>query len=118
MYAQCDIEGNQYRLMDHIADYRKDNNVVCKNYQDVTVNGKSYRMATLHGVEDKSTSWERLRDMKESYPVQVAEYAEAEGISDEPSFSWGTTHVLKKRQRIIAAVNKRYHKKTHKFGSR
>ena len=24
MYAQCDIEGNQYRLMDHIVDHRKD----------------------------------------------------------------------------------------------
>ena len=25
MSAQCDIEGNQYRLMDHIVDHRKDN---------------------------------------------------------------------------------------------
>ena len=54
--------------------------------------------------------------MKESYPVEVAEYAEATGISDEPAFSWWTTHVLKQRQRIVAAVNKRYHKMTHKFG--
>ena len=44
--------------------------------------------------------------MKESYPVEVAEYAEAVGISDEHVFSWWTAHVLKKRQRIIAAVNK------------
>ena len=28
MYAQCDIEGNQYRLTDHIVDYRKDSNAV------------------------------------------------------------------------------------------
>ena len=54
--------------------------------------------------------------MKESYPVEVAEYAEAVGISDEPAFSWWTAHVLKKRQRIIAAVNKRHYKLTHKFG--
>ena len=72
-------------------------------------------MATLHW-KDKSTPWERLSEMKESYPVEVAEYAEAVGISDEPAFSWWTAHVLKKRQRIIAAVNKRYHKLTHKFG--
>ena len=51
--------------------------------------------------------------MKESYPVELAEYAEAVGKSDEAAFSWKTTHVLKKRQRIIAAVNKRYHKMTH-----
>ena len=54
--------------------------------------------------------------MKESYPVEVAEYAEAVGISDEPAFSWWTCHLLKKRQRIVAAVNKRYHKLAHKFG--
>ena len=54
--------------------------------------------------------------MTESYPVEVAEYAAAMGISDGPAFSWWTTHVLKKRQRIIAADNKRYHNVTHKFG--
>ena len=31
---------------------------------------------------------ETLTDMKESYPIEVAEYAEAMGISDEPAFSW------------------------------
>ena len=37
-------------------------------------------------------------------------------ISDEPGFTWWTTHVLKKRQRIIAAVSKIYQKLTQKFG--
>ena len=65
---------------------------------------------------DKSTSWERLSDMKESYPVEVAEYEEAVCISNEPAVSWSTAHALKRGQRIIAGVNKRYHKLTHKFG--
>ena len=122
MYAQCDIEGNQYRLLDHIVDHRKDKNVVCKDNQDITVNVNSYKQKTTRGCQlciewkDKLTSWERLSDMKESYPVEVAEYAEAVGISDEPAFSWWTAHVLKTRQRIIAAVNKKYHKMTQKFG--
>ena len=122
MYAQCDIEGNPYRLMDHMVDHREDNNAICKNNQYVTVNGKSYKQKTRRGWQlsiewkDESTSLERLSDMKESYPVEVAEYAEAMGISDEPVFSWWTTHVLKKRQRIIAAVNKRPHKMTHNLG--
>ena len=47
--------------------------------------------------KDKSTSWESLSDMKESYPVEVAEYTEAMGISGEPAFSCWTAHVLKKR---------------------
>ena len=54
--------------------------------------------------------------MKESYPVEVAQCTAAMGMSHEPSFSWWTTLVLKKRKRIIAAVNKRYHKMTQKFG--
>ena len=42
MYAQCDIEGNQYRLVDHLVDHRKDNKAVCKDNQDVILNGKTY----------------------------------------------------------------------------
>ena len=100
MYAQCDIEGNQYRLMDHIVDHRKDNKAVSKDNQDVRWNGKTYKQKTTRGWQlcmdwkDKSTSWERLSDMKESYSVEVAEYTEGKGISDEPAFSWWTTHVL------------------------
>ena len=56
--------------------------------------------------------------MKVSYPVEVAEYAEAVGISDETAFSWWTGHVLNKRQKIIAAVNKRDTKVHTSLGSR
>jgi len=62
------------------------------------------------------TSWEKLSDLKESYPVQVAEYAKTAGIQSEPAFAWWTEHVLKKRDRIIGKVTKRYTKITHKFG--
>ena len=34
-------------------------------------------------------SWEKLSDMKESYPVEVAEYATALGIQDEPPLLGG-----------------------------
>jgi hypothetical protein len=66
--------------------------------------------------KDGTTSWETLASLKESYPVQVVEYALAAGISDEPAFKWWVPHVLNKRDRIIAKVKTRYHKQTHKFG--
>ena len=72
---------------------------VPKDNQEVILNGKRYKQKTTCGWQfciewkDKSTSWVRLSDMKESYPIEVAEYAEAMGISDEPAFSWWTTHV-------------------------
>ena len=50
--------------------------------------------------KDGSTSWERLADVK------------------EPAFEWWVSHFLKKRDRIITAVAKQYHKITHKFGIR
>ena len=66
--------------------------------------------------KDKSMYWEKLSDMKESYPVEVAEYATTLGIQDEPTFAWWTKAVLRNRQWIIAAVNRQVHKSPHKFG--
>jgi hypothetical protein len=33
-------------------------------------------------------SWERLMDLKESNPIEVAEYAIWRGIDNEPAFAW------------------------------
>ena len=122
MYAQCDVEGNEFLLLDSIVDHHKDGDAV--KMQDAYIQHGSNRKLrqTTKGwklcVEwkDGSTSWERLADLKESYPIEVAEYAMAKDIAQEPAFAWWVPYVLKKRKRIIAAVNKRYHKRTHKFG--
>ncbi len=64
-------------------------------------------------------SWEKLSDLKESHPLETAEYAVTMGINREPAFNWWVPHVLRKRDRIISAVAKRsarFLKRTHKFG--
>jgi hypothetical protein len=66
--------------------------------------------------KDGPTTWERLADLKESYPIEVAEYAVARDLTEEPAFAWWVTSVLRKRNRIIAAVKRTYHKQNHKFG--
>ena len=48
--------------------------------------------------------------------MEVAEYAISQGVNDEPAFAWWVPYTLKKRERIISAVDARYHKRTHKFG--
>ena len=63
-----------------------------------------------------STSWEWLIDLKQSYLLELVEYAIAQGIDGTPAFSWWVPYVLRKRKRILAAVQSRYHKRTHKFG--
>jgi hypothetical protein len=56
-----------------------------------------------------------LADIKESNPVEVAEYDAAKSLLNSPAFVWWAPRVLQKRTRIIAAETKRYHKRTHKF---
>jgi hypothetical protein len=57
-----------------------------------------------------------LANLKESNPVKVAEYAFSKNLRDALAFVWWFPYVPKKRIHIIAAMTKRYHKRTHKFG--
>ena len=57
-----------------------------------------------------------MRILKESNPVETLEYAKAGGIHDEAAFYWWVPYVLRKRERIIAAVKGRIKKATHKYG--
>jgi hypothetical protein len=66
--------------------------------------------------KDGSTTWFPLKDLKESNPIEVAEYAVANKLLHEPAFAWWVPDVLQKRDRIISAVKTRYLKRTHKFG--
>ena len=65
---------------------------------------------------DESESWIPLTDLKESYPVDLAEYARARGISDEAVFIWWVPYTLKKRCIILSTVKRRIRKTTHKYG--
>ena len=122
MFSQIDENGHQIRMMESIVDHKFEDNAVRREDMYVVHNGKKSLRKTTVGVKhcvlwkDGSTSWERLADLKESYPVEVAEYAVAHNIDEEPAYAWWVRHVLKKRDRIISAVNKRYHKRSHKFG--
>ena len=122
MYAQCDVKGKQFRLMEAIMDHKMTDDAVQKEDMYFMLRGRQHMKHTTKGWmlcvqwKDKSTSWEKLSDMKESYPIEVAEYATALCIQDEPAFAWWAKAVLWKRQWIIAAVNRQYHKMTHKFG--
>ena len=47
MWAQCDLEGNQYRLMDPIVDHKTDGHAIEKSDQYVFLNGrKSMKRST------------------------------------------------------------------------
>jgi hypothetical protein len=54
--------------------------------------------------------------LKEANPVEIAEYVIANKITSKPAFVCWVPFTIQKRDQIIAAVNKRYLLRTHKFG--
>lgn len=61
---------------------------------------------------DGSTSWEHLQNLKESNPIEVAEYVVANGIQDVPAFVWWVPYTQKHYKRISVLTAQ----KSHKFG--
>ncbi len=56
-----------------------------------------------------------LKLLKETLPIETAEFAVARGIDNEPAFAWWwVPYTLRRRDRIIAGVNSRIRKVTHK----
>ena len=125
LFAQVDQEGNRHVLLDELIDYRVNGREV--KLQDAfitTGTGTRRRRETTIGWEllaqwkDGSTNWISFKDLKESYPVQTAEYTVVAKIAMEPAFAWWVPHTLKKRNPIISKVKLKYWLRTHKFGIR
>ena len=58
----------------------------------------------------------KLKDIANSNPIETAEYALNNKINQEPAFSWWSSFVLRKRDRIISKVKSKYRGRTHKYG--
>ncbi|KAG7369925.1 reverse transcriptase RNA-dependent DNA polymerase [Nitzschia inconspicua] len=125
MMAQIDDEGQSYAIMREITDHRKDATAV--PISDGTIRsrtGNERLKTTTRGWQllvewkDGGSDWIDLKDIKASNPLEVAEYAVANRLVEEPAFKWWVPHVLRKRNRIISKVKSKYWKQTHKFGIR
>ena len=125
LFAQINDDGDRFILLKDIIDYRiKADAVKPEDAFITTRSGAKRRRTTTRGVElccefvDGMTQWVALKDMKESYPVEVAEYAVQARIDHLPAFAWWVPYVLKKREIIIAKVKSKYWERTHKYGIR
>jgi hypothetical protein len=67
-------------------------------------------------MKDQEEKWMKLKDLKEFNPVELAEYAEANLLLDEPAFKWWAPYILRKRARILSKMKTRYHRTQQKFG--
>ena len=57
-----------------------------------------------------------MKDIKQTYPIDLVDFAIQKGIAEEPAFAWWIPFVIKKRNRIIAKIKFEYLTRTHKFG--
>jgi len=93
LYSQLDDERRQYLLMDEIIDWKFTDDAIDDNdILRMSNNGNIHPRCTTEGWKlctrwkDGSTSWENLKDIKESYPIQVAEFAVSQGLGNLPAF--------------------------------
>ena len=122
LYSNVDSEGHESLYLAEIIDHKANGQAIKKDDGFTTSNGRKIPRRTTKGWtllckwKDSSTSWVPLKDIKESYPAQVAEYAVTNKVSEEPAFNWWVRHVLRKRDRIINKVKSGFLRKTHKYG--
>ena len=92
--AQVDDEGHRQLLLDEIIDHRHDETAISPSEAIITSpNGVPRRKQTTKGWQlyvswkDGSGNWIALKDLKESYPVELAEYSIQAKIDHEPPFA-------------------------------
>ena len=119
LYSQVDPDGNRWLLLKDITAHKKD--AIAPTLEELQQQRRKY---TTKGWSlcclwaNGSTSWEPLRNLKESNPLEVAKYADAKNLLNEPAFNWWAKHVLKRSRRVIKKVKTRYWQRTHKYGVR
>ena len=131
MWRSVDDEGYHEDSLHSIIDVKFEENAI-KNGFFHDRSGKRRMMKTTRGVNllvainagkdpkggDRITKewWISLKEMKQSYPLETAEFAVARRIDNLPAFAWWVKHTLKKRNAIIASIKARLAKTTHKYG--
>lgn len=115
--AQVDDEGRKQLMLDEIIDHRQYGTVTLSSDD---INQKKRK--TTEGWDlciqwkDGSTHWLPLKDVKNGYPVEAANYAVRNHIHKEPAFEWWVPHTLKKAKTILSKVKSKYWDRTHKYG--
>ena len=123
LIAQVDDDGRRHLFLDEIIDHRRLDTAIPKSQGTyISRSGFERKKLTTRGWEicvrwkDASTDWIKLKDLKDSYPIPLADYAVANNIQSEPAFAWWVPFTLKKRTAIISKVKSKYWQRTHKYG--
>ena len=100
--SQVDDEEKKYILIDGILNHVADDTSVRKEEgHSEDVEGRKRRRLTtkrwtiVDSWKDGTEPRILLKDTKESYPVEVVEYAKSNEIDDDPAFIWWVPNTLK-----------------------
>lgn len=125
IFAQVDDEGRTHMVLEEIVDHVKDGSAVpISDGMIRSANGTMKPKKTTRGwklvclFRGGCQELVDLKTLKESNPIELAEYAVAHRLVEEAAFKWWVPHVLKRRNRIISKLKSRYWRTTHKFGIR
>ena len=123
LYSQVDCEGRTHLVFQEIIGHKKEADAIeIADGYEVGRNGdrKPKRMTRgwklLVQFKGGVSEYVPLKILKDTNPVELAEYAVAHSLTEEPAFKWWVPLVLRKRSRIISKVKSRYWRTTHKYG--
>ncbi len=95
MLSQVDPDDSYTNVVLYVLDHRRDGTAVTMSdkYMKTRKGQKKLRQTTTGWSfhvkwKDRLKFWVSLKDLKETNPVDVAEYLMARGISKEPAFAW------------------------------
>ena len=95
LYSQINSEGHHFLVLEKISDHRKDGTAIkVADSFKIGAHGNWHPKKTTRGWEMNMKMNEgfskcvALKDLKESNPVELAEYAVSNRIYHEPAFAW------------------------------
>jgi hypothetical protein len=123
IFLESNADGFSSSFLYHIIDHKSSGEAIKMVDKYITTKSGTQRLCqTTVGWEfivkwaNSLRQWIDLKLLKESNPVQVAEYATACNIAEEPAFAWWVPYVLRKRHIIVSAVNSWVKRTSHKYG--
>jgi len=108
-----DVDGNGYQdfMFDSIIDHEYNPEMDTSPSKYST---KAWKICVMWN--NNSTSWHPLADIKNSFPVQLAQYAISNKLDKDTAFRWWIKPTLKQKESILKAVKSKYSSQTYKFG--
>ncbi len=123
IFIESDEDGFLSSIFYHIVGHKSSGEAVkMADKYFLTSNGTKRMHQRMQGWKflvkwsNGSRQWINLKLLKESNPVQAAEYATSRNIAEEPAFAWWVPYILRKRDAIVKAVNSHVCRTSHKYG--